>query len=214
MSPRAAVIWGARGHCRVLTDILRAAGTELAATADRATSEPPVPGIPLLTGWSAFRAWLSEREAAELGFLVAIGGGRGADRLEVAGWLAGLGLREMTLAHASAVAEPSAHIAPGCHLLAGSVLGAGARIGRQTILNTRASADHDCVLGEGVHLAPGATVCGEVSIGDRAFIATGATVLPKLTIGADAVIGAGAVVTRDVAPGATVIGVPAREVSA
>ena len=37
-----------------------------------------------------------------------------------------------------------------------------------------------------------------------------ARVLPGLTIGAGAIVGAGAVVIADVAPGATVVGVPAR----
>ena len=43
-----------------------------------------------------------------------------------------------------------------------------------------------------------------------ASIGSGATIMCGLTIGEDAMIGAGAVVTRDVAPGATVAGVPAR----
>jgi acetyltransferase-like isoleucine patch superfamily enzyme len=47
-------------------------------------------------------------------------------------------------------------------------------------------------------------VCRRVSIGSHA------TILCGLTIGQGAMIGAGAVVTRDVAPGAVVIGVPAR----
>jgi acetyltransferase-like isoleucine patch superfamily enzyme len=47
-------------------------------------------------------------------------------------------------------------------------------------------------------------VCRGASIG------SGATILPNLTIGEDAIVGAGAVVTRDVPPGATVMGVPAR----
>jgi UDP-2-acetamido-3-amino-2,3-dideoxy-glucuronate N-acetyltransferase len=43
-----------------------------------------------------------------------------------------------------------------------------------------------------------------------ASIGSGATILCGITIGEDAMIGAGAVVTKDVAPGATVAGVPAR----
>ncbi|MBE2320256.1 N-acetyltransferase [Solirubrobacter sp. CPCC 204708] len=45
---------------------------------------------------------------------------------------------------------------------------------------------------------------------DRSSIGTGAVILGGVRIGAGALIGAGAVVTRDVAPGETVAGVPAR----
>jgi acetyltransferase-like isoleucine patch superfamily enzyme len=43
-----------------------------------------------------------------------------------------------------------------------------------------------------------------------ASIGSGAIIMCGVTIGAGAMVGAGAVVTRDVAPGETVIGVPAR----
>lgn len=46
-----------------------------------------------------------------------------------------------------------------------------------------------------------------------ASIGGGAVILPGLTIGAGAMVGAGAVVTRSVAPGATVVGNPARPIS-
>lgn len=49
-----------------------------------------------------------------------------------------------------------------------------------------------------------------VTIGRNVWIGGGALILPGVTIGDDAVIGAGAVVTRDVAPGTTVAGNPAR----
>jgi acetyltransferase-like isoleucine patch superfamily enzyme len=46
---------------------------------------------------------------------------------------------------------------------------------------------------------------------DGVSIGSGSVILPGVTIGANAVIGAGSVVTRDVPPGAVVMGVPARE---
>jgi acetyltransferase-like isoleucine patch superfamily enzyme len=48
----------------------------------------------------------------------------------------------------------------------------------------------------------------------RASIGSGAVVLGGLTIGEGAVVGAGAVVTRDVPPGSTVAGSPARVLTA
>ena len=52
---------------------------------------------------------------------------------------------------------------------------------------------------------------GEVVIGDRAMIGTKAVVLPGVRIGADAQVAANSLVTRDVPAGATVAGVPARQ---
>ena len=52
---------------------------------------------------------------------------------------------------------------------------------------------------------------GEVTVGDRAMIGAKAVVLPGVRIGADAQVAANSLVTRDVPPGATVAGVPARE---
>jgi acetyltransferase-like isoleucine patch superfamily enzyme len=54
---------------------------------------------------------------------------------------------------------------------------------------------------------------GEVHVGERAMIGAGAVVLPGVRIGADAQVAANSLVDRDVPPGATVAGVPARRVS-
>ena len=51
---------------------------------------------------------------------------------------------------------------------------------------------------------------GDVVVGDRAMIGAGAVVLPGVEIGAGAQVAANSLVTRDVEPGTTVAGVPAR----
>ncbi len=52
-----------------------------------------------------------------------------------------------------------------------------------------------------------------VHIGRNVWIGGKAVILPGVSIGDDALVGAGAVVTRDVPPGATVVGNPARVVA-
>jgi maltose O-acetyltransferase len=49
-----------------------------------------------------------------------------------------------------------------------------------------------------------------VTIGANVWIGGGAILLPGITVGDDAIVGAGSVVTRDVPPGVTVVGNPAR----
>jgi acetyltransferase-like isoleucine patch superfamily enzyme len=51
-------------------------------------------------------------------------------------------------------------------------------------------------------------------IEDGAAIGAGATLLSGIRIGGGATVGAGSVVTRDVEPGSTVMGIPARPVGA
>ena len=48
-----------------------------------------------------------------------------------------------------------------------------------------------------MHIAPGVTLSGTVTVGDRTHIGTGATVIQGITIGPDSVIAAGAAVYRD-----------------
>jgi maltose O-acetyltransferase len=50
-----------------------------------------------------------------------------------------------------------------------------------------------------------------IAIGRNVWIGAAAIILPGVTVGDDAIVGAGAVVTRDVRPGATVVGNPAKE---
>jgi sugar O-acyltransferase (sialic acid O-acetyltransferase NeuD family) len=90
-----------------------------------------------------------------------------------------------------------------------------ARIGRYFHANIYSYVAHDCVVGDFVTLAPGAKVNGNVTIEDGAYIGTGAIIKQgapgkPTVVGKGAVVGMGAVVTKSVAPGAVVVGNPAK----
>jgi len=113
-----------------------------------------------------------------------------------------------------AMVSNTASIGAGAQLLAGSVVNASSEIGDGVIVNTNAAIDHDCQVGEYAHIAPGVAIGGGVAIGDTAFVGLGARVIPGVTVGVGAIVGAGAVVISDVPDGATVVGVPARQIHA
>ena len=89
--------------------------------------------------------------------------------------------------------------------MAGAIIQPNCHIKANSIINTRTSIDHDCVIGENVHIAPGAILCGNVSVKKRAFSGAAACIMPRLTIGADGV-GAGTAVLDNVPAGSTYLG--------
>lgn len=84
-------------------------------------------------------------------------------------------------------------------------------IGDFVHINLDCTVGHDAKIGDFCTLSPGVHISGRVEIGERVFLGTGAVVLPNIKIGQGSIVGAGAVVTKDVTPGTTVVGVPARE---
>jgi UDP-2-acetamido-3-amino-2,3-dideoxy-glucuronate N-acetyltransferase len=106
-----------------------------------------------------------------------------------------------------------------------TVVGARCKISSHSFLCEGVTIEDEVFVGHGVifinDIEPRATVDGRpmtdadwrvipIRVGRGASIGSGALVMGGVTIGPGALVGAGAVVTRDVAPGAVVVGVPAR----
>ena len=89
---------------------------------------------------------------------------------------------------------------------------AGARIGRGAILNTHATIEHDVVLEDWVHIAPGATLSGGVTIGHGSMIGAGATVIEGIRIPPGTFIGAGSTVIHSLTEPGVYAGSPARRI--
>lgn len=209
--PTPFVLWGSAGHAKVLADVIAGRGGAVLALFDNSpAAEASLGGVPLFQGMDGLEQWLAAHSADGVAAAVAIGGARGEDRCQLAERFLARGFSLPPLVHATAAVSPAATLGAGCQVLAGTVVAAGAVLGSACIVNNRASVDHECVLGQGVHVAPGATLCGCIRVGDYTMIGAGAVVLPRVTIGCHAIVGAGAVVTKDVPDFHVVAGNPAR----
>jgi bifunctional UDP-N-acetylglucosamine pyrophosphorylase/glucosamine-1-phosphate N-acetyltransferase len=128
----------------------------------------------------------------------------------------------------STVAE-DVEIGPFAHLRPGAEIGARCRIGnfaevKKTRIGAGTQQHHfsylgDAEIGENVNVGAGSVTANfdgtekhRTIIEDGASIGVDTMMVAPVTIGEGATTGAGAVVTRDVAPGKTVVGMPARAI--
>ena len=208
------LVWGGRGHAKVIRDLLALNQKRVVAIVDNDHGLPsPFSDVSIFYGEDGFRTFLKSRESTvgteiPLGGVVAIGK-MSKERVDIYELMIHKGLEVENLIHPSSIITNPTLLGKGLQILANVFVGSEVVIGDFCILNSSSSIDHECSIGMGVHIAPGAVLTGEVIVDDYAFIGANATILPRLKVGRGSVIGAGAVVTRDVPPGICVAGSPA-----
>jgi len=196
------VIVGAGALGREVLAALRAAGQPVAGfLVDPGHRQAPtVHGVAVGDDPSE---WLGRDDTT---FVLAMGDGRARARLA----------RSLTGAVFASVVHPAATIGPYVALGEGSmVIGPASfttdiAVGAHVLVNPGCTVAHDCMIGDFVSLSPGVSLAGRVTVEEGAFLGVGAVVAPDCRVGAWSVVGAGAAVIRDVAPGTTVAGIPAR----
>ena len=191
------ILYGASGHAKVIIDILEANGEKIDFIVD------DNPSLTELLGYEVRRNTGEYDEA-----IISIGSCEIRKKL-VEGLKVG---KYSTAVHPSAVVSPRATIDEGSVVMQGAIVQSCTKIGKHCIVNTAASVDHDCEIGDFVHVAPHATVLGGVKVGEGSWIGAGSVIKQYITIGKNCMIGAGAVVLHDVPDEATVVGVPGKEI--
>ena len=204
VSERAAVVFGAGGLAKSLIDLMRSRGDvePICVLDDRPGSAPDVLGVPVVGG----REYLGPlRELGVPHAVNAVGAvGRIEERIAIFELLDAEGFDQPALVDPSAYVAASATLSPGAQVFAGAAVCSAASIGRAAIVNTNAVVSHDCVVGDFVHLAPGAILAGAVEIGRGTLIGMAATTGIGLKIGGSVIVGNGAVLNEDVPDGTIV----------
>lgn len=198
---RKLAIIGASGHGKVVADIARKNGYKEIVFLDDDVSIHECGGYPVI-GKS------SEARTIDAGVIIGIGNAGVRKRIQES-------IPEeklATLIHPDAVVAEDVVIGVGTVVMAGAVINPGTHIGKGCIINTCSSVDHDCSVGDYVHIAVGSHLCGNVTVGDGTWIGAGATVSNNISICPDCMIGAGAVVVDDIQESGTYVGVPAKRV--
>lgn len=205
VSDRPIILVGAGMHGRVVRDVCRDAGLDVAGYLDDfAAVGQDIDGCAVVGPTSA----LADPDfLARHRFLVTIGN-NGA-RQKFARMIEAAGGEVTVVAHPNAVVSPSASIGAGTVLVGGNMVFSRARIGKNVLVDPDVTIGAESVIGDGVYLCPGVHLGAGVTIAENAFVGLGAVILPELDIGPAAVIAAGAVVTRDVPGGMLAAGNPA-----
>ncbi len=183
------IIIGAGGHGRVVLDILRAAGQHKPIgfiDADPQLAGTQIGGLSVL-GQANYLPKLKAQKVK--GAIVAVGDNRA--RRTYAKKLLEQGFELINAVHPSSVVSPTARIGKNVVVAAGAVIGTDAIVADHAIINTSAIIDHECEIGQAVHVCPGAALAGRVRVGEEAFIGLGCRIIQCLTIGRTSSCGGG-----------------------
>ena len=200
---KSVIVIGASGHGKVVADIIRCAGDEVAGFLDdNKKSLNNFIGYTVLGSVTEYEKFLASY------FVVAIGNAeirqKIADRLQ--------GVKWYTAIHPSAViSQIDVEIGEGTVVMANAVVNSGVSIGKHCIINSGAVVEHDNIIEDFVHISVGVKLAGTVHIGKRSWIGIGAVISNNISVCPDCMIGAGGVVVKDISESGIFVGVPVKK---
>ncbi len=201
--PKDIIIIGAGGHAKVIADIIYKYGDNLIGFLDDNLS---LQGKKIYLDKKVIGTTKDIDKYKEYYFVIGIGNNSIRKKINNEN-----NLKLYTAIHPSAIIAQDVKIGTGSVIMAGVVINPGTVIGKNCIINTCSSLDHDNLLEDYVHISPGAHLAGTVSVKEGTWICTGATIINNITIAKNNIIGAGSVVIKDInEENGTYVGVPAK----
>lgn len=189
------VMIGGGGHASVLADILIFQGREILAV----ISPEDISQRPVFKGMTHLKKCEDVLAFSKDKVLLVNGIGmmpKSGFKRKINEYFLSLGYRFETVIANSAYVSPFSKIETGAQILPMAIIQTGVTVGSHSIINSGALVEHDCNIGSYNHIAPRATLCGQVETKNNVYVGAGSTVIQGVSIGSDSIVGAGASLTK------------------
>ena len=100
----------------------------------------------------------------------------------------------------------------GTYVARGASINPYSTIGKNCIINTSCTIDHEVKIVNNSHIAPGAVLAGNVTVGNNVFIGANSVIKENIQIGDNTIIGAGSVVLKNIRKNDKVAGNPSKRI--
>jgi UDP-perosamine 4-acetyltransferase len=122
------------------------------------------------------------------------------------------GFEMLSIVHPKALIDTKVVFGDNVIIEMGTAIHTHSKIGNNVFLGGDALIGHHNIIGDHVLVGGNASFGGAVVVEDYASVGVGSSIKPGVNIGKGAIVGVGAVVIKDVEPGTTVVGVPAKPI--
>lgn len=200
------VIIGAGGHATSVANIALACGYSIECFIDKEKINESLLGTRIIANIQDIK------NPEDHYYAIAIGDNYARQKLHESLTRENTNLTFPPLVHPSATISFFTEIGQGTVIMPNSCIGPNSQLGKFCIINSHASLDHDCRMGDYSSLAPSATTGGKVIIGERTAICIASIIKHGIKIGSDCVVGASSLALHNISDNTVAYGIPAKEI--